>query len=356
MEKRPATMQDIARLANVNQSTVSRVLSGSSSASISDESRKRIQQISRSLHYERNPSAVALRTGSTRTVLVVISDITDSYYSPIISSIEKVLVKEGYSLILHSLVNTGTRERLGGVFHQYRLDGALLLGALPGLTDLDISALSRRGIAVVVVGRSLDGSPLTTVTVNNEDGGRLAAEHLWTLGHRSIAVMQGPRGWSDFGQRLAGFRRELFKRGMKANRLFQVSCEARQAEDGFRATARLLKKHTPTALFCLNDITAFGSMRAIREHGLRVPEDVSVIGFDNDALGAFSDPPLTTIHQPRSEMGTCGAETLIGVIRSAPQNGSPATRTQALGSSVLGVNLVLRSSTCPPRSGTGGAA
>jgi DNA-binding LacI/PurR family transcriptional regulator len=340
-------MQDVARLAKVNQSTVSRVLAGTSAATISVESRRRILRVSRSLHYERNPSAVALRTGSTRTVLVVVSDITDSYYSPIIGSIEKILVEEGYSLILHSLVNTVTSQRLASVFHQYRLDGALFLGALPGLTDHDIAALSRRGIPVVVVGRTLNQSPLTTVTVDNEAGGRLAAEHLWSLGHRRIAVMQGPADWPDFRQRLAGFRRELQRRGLHPARLLLVPCQARQAVDGQEATASMLAKHVPTALFCLNDITAFGSIRAIREHGLRVPQDISVIGFDDDALAAFSDPPLTTIRQPRAELGMRGAETLMNAILSPAGAGA---RSQPV-SPVLEVALVVRGSTCRPRQG-----
>jgi DNA-binding LacI/PurR family transcriptional regulator len=342
-------MRDIARLANVNQSTVSRVLGDASTAAISDKLRKQILQISRNLHYERNPSAVALRTGSTRTILVVISDITDSFYSPIISSIEKVLAHEGYSLILHSLVNTGTRERLASVFHQYRLDGALLLGALPGLTDQDITGLSRRGIAVVVVGRSLHDSSLTTVTADNESGGLLAADHLWSLGHRDIAVMRGPRGWPDFGERLNGFRRELLRRKLNPDRLTLLPCRARQAADGFEATARLLETQTPTALFCLNDMTAIGSIRAIREHGLRVPQDISVIGFDDDALSAFSDPPLTTIHQPRAEFGVRGAETLIAAIHGASRSGARTSMAHPSDSSVLDVSLVVRSSTCPPR-------
>jgi LacI family transcriptional regulator len=341
-------MQDIADLARVNQSTVSRVLGGTPGASISSVSRQRILQISRSLHYERNPSAVALRTGSTRTILVVISDITDPFYSLIISNIEKVLVKEGYSLVLHSLVNTGTRDRLGRVFHQYRLDGALFLGALPGLRDQDIGELSRRGIPVVVVGRSLSDSLLTTVTADNEAGGRLAADHLWSLGHRDIAVMRGPRGWPDFGQRLSGFRRELLRRKLDPGRLTLFPCRARRAADGFEATKRLLEKQTPTALFCLNDMTAIGSIRAIRERGLRVPRDISVVGFDDDELSAFSDPPLTTIRQPRAEFGVRGAETLIAAIKSASRSGTRSAGTPPQESSVLGVDLVVRSSTCPP--------
>ncbi len=338
METRPATMRDIARLAGVNQSTVSRVLDSSGAATISTPVRQRVLSIARNLRYHRNPSAVALRTGSTSAVLVVITDITDSYFSSIISGIEAVLVREGFSMILHSLVHAGTRPRLEGLFHSYRLDGALLLGALPGLPDEEILALSHRGIPLVMIGRTIAAGGFSSVTADNRLGGCLSASHLCDLGHRRIAFMRGPRGWPDFPQRLEGFRREISRRAFGGPQIAYYPCRSRRAEAGYEATAELLREREPTALVCLNDATALGSIRAIVDQGLRVPRDISVIGFDDDELAAYHDPPLTTIRQPRLEMGTRGVEELLAAIRGK----APVTTT------VLDVSLVVRGSTCPP--------
>jgi len=332
-------MRDIARLAGVNQSTVSRVLSSTADASISTTVRRKIIRISRRLDYFRNPSAVALRTGSTNTMLVVISDITDTWYSSIISGIEEVLVAAGYTMILLSLQYTPTRGRLDEAFHQYRLDGALLLGALPGLKDRDIRELARRRVPLMLVGRTLGEPAVASVTVDNGAGGRLAAAHLWGLGHRRIAAMRGPRGWPDLVNRLAGFRRELARLGLGPGSLDIFPCASREAEAAFAAVTSLLERKRPTALFCINDATAFGAIRAIRKAGLRVPRDVSVVGFDNAELAPFSDPPLTTVRQPGREMGRRGARELLAAIG---EGRSPV-------SGRLDVDLVVRSSTCPPR-------
>jgi DNA-binding LacI/PurR family transcriptional regulator len=333
-------MADIARLAGVNQSTVSRVLAASSGSSISRDVRSRILRVVRRLDYQRNPSAVALRTGSTHTILVVISDVTDTYYSAIISGIEQVLVQERFSMILHSLAHHEMRQQLPGVFHQYRLDGALMLGALPGLDDQDILSLGRRGVPLVLVGRSLRGKGIGCVYADNRAGGRLAAKHLIDLGHTAIAVMRGPRGWPDFTQRLAGMRQEIAARGYAPGMLTLFPCHSRQPEAGYEATTALLEQSRPTALFCLNDMTALGAMRSILDAGMRVPEDISVLGFDDGDHAAFASPPLTTMRQPRFRMGTLGAEMLISSIANSTP---PAERSRCE------VTLVERRSTCPPR-------
>ncbi len=334
-------MRDIARRAHVNQSTVSRVLGGGGDGgSISEEVRRRIIRIAKRIDYQRNPSAVALRTGSTRTVLVVISDITDNYYSAIISGIEGVLVREGYSMILHSLVHGEPQKRLGELFHQYRLEGALLLGALPGLRSADLLWYCARGVPVIFLGRTVSGSGATSVTVDNEAGGRLVAEHFWALGHRRIAVMRGPRGWPDFPQRIAGFRKGILHGGGNPDDVSMFPCVSRQPKDGFEATKTLLASMKPTAIFALNDSTAIGCIGALAEAGLRVPEDVSVVGFDDSELAALAWPPLTTVRQPRFEMGQLGAERLLSSFRGD---------TSVKGNQVLGVTLVKRKSTCPPQ-------
>jgi DNA-binding LacI/PurR family transcriptional regulator len=338
MRQRPATMKDIARKAGVNQSTVSRVLGGRRDVSISAGVRRRILRTARALDYHHNLSAVALRTGSTKTVMVVVSDITDLYFSAIISGIQEVLINEGYSLVLHSLAHAGPPGRLPSFLHRYRLDGALMLGAPPGMTDQSISMLADRGVPFILVGHSVADGSVPSVTVDNLSGGQLAAKHLWGLGHRKIAVMRGLRKLPDTMERVRGFRREIGRAPSADIRFFP--CISRQMESGYTLTGRLLATWRPTAIFCMNDATAIGSIRAITERGLRVPEDVSLVGFDDGEYAEFSSPPLTTLRQPRAEMGRESARQLVRCMKKPGALAVPL---------VLPVQLVVRRSTCPPR-------
>ena len=328
-------MHDIARLAGVSQSTVSRVLgSRAGEVAISEAVKRRIHRVADRMDYRLNPTAVALRTGSGHTVLVVVSDITDSYYGAIISGIESVLVTEGWSMLLHSLLHTGPADQIGALVRRQQAGGVLLLGALPGVTNDSLGSLARRKPPIVIVGRSMTG--VASVTADNGMGGRLAAGLLWDLGHRKIAWMQGPRGWPDFSTRISTFRRTLRARGADEASLHNFPCPSRDPRAGHAATRALLAKWAPSALFCLNDSTALGAMRALREVERRVPEEVSVIGFDDGELAEESCPSLTTIRQPRFEMGRAGAALLLGIV------GGTAKR-EAI---VLPVTLIERESTC----------
>jgi DNA-binding LacI/PurR family transcriptional regulator len=337
MRKRHPTMKDVARQAGVNQSTVSRVLDSGGGASISAEVRARILRIARALDYHPNPTAVALRTGATRTVMVVVSDMTDMYYSGIISGVQEVLVAEAYSLVLHSLAHAGSPANLPLFLRQFHFDGLLMLGALPGMSDDVVSKLGGRGVPLVLVGRASKGRVVPAVTADNREGGRLAAAHLLSLGHRRIAVMRGPRGWPDHSNRIAGFRAELSRQGANVSSMRLFPCSSRQTLSGYEATATLLGSWKPTAIFCMNDATAIGAMSAVRRVGLRIPEDVSVVGFDDGELAEFSCPPLTSIRQPRSRMGREGAKRLVHAMRGLEAE-----------SLVIEVELVVRESTCPP--------
>ena len=337
MRQRPPTMKDVARQADVNQSTVSRVLGTGGGASISSDVRKRITRIARALDYHTNPTAVALRTGATRTVMVVVSDMTDMYYSGILSGVQEVLVAEGYSLVLHSLAHAGPPENLPRFIRRFHFDGVLMLGALPGMKDDVIAALAGRGLPLVLVGRSLKARRVPSVTAANRDGGRMAALHLWGLGHTRIAVMRGLREWPDVTRRIEGFRAELSRQGAGADSLHLFPCASRQACSGYAATVKLLQSWKPTAIFCMNDATAVGTMSALRRAGLGIPGDVSVVGFDDGELAEFSCPPLTSIRQPRLQMGREGAIHLVHAMRG-----------QEAESLVLSVELVERESTCPP--------
>jgi DNA-binding LacI/PurR family transcriptional regulator len=240
-------------------------------------------------------------------------------------------------MVLHSLAHAGPPEDLPLFFRRFHFDGVLMLGALPGMTDRVIERLAGRDLPFVLVGRTVKEPSVTSVTADNSHGGRLAAAHLCELGHTRIAVMRGPRGWPDITQRIEGFRNEVRRRGVDADSLRLFPCASRQANAGCKATARLLESWKPTALFCMNDATAVGSMSALRGSGWRIPGDVSVVGFDDSELAEYSVPPLTSIRQPRMQMGREGARRLM----QAMQGRQPE-------SLVLDVALIVRGSTCPP--------
>jgi DNA-binding LacI/PurR family transcriptional regulator len=332
-------MHDVARLARVNQSTVSRVLGDTRSAAISRAVRDRVLAAAHALDYHRNLSAAALRTGSTRTVLVAVSDLGDSFYSAIIGGVQETLVDAGYSLVLHSLAHAGPPTSLPLLMRKHRFDGALLLGALPSMSDTEIRDFSRTGPPIVLVGRSFKAGAISTVTVNNQEGGRLVAEYLVGLGHRRIAVMRGPSGWPDFQQRVTGLREAVRRSAGVQVKLF--SCRSWVRRSGYETMARVLEQWTPSAILCVNDATAEGAMRALRERNLKVPKDISVVGFDDTDGAEYCCPPLTTVRQPRKEMGRRGAAELLRLL---------STRTGGPGSNVtvLDVDLVIRGSTCPP--------
>jgi len=337
MRKPHATMEDIARVAHVNQSTVSRVLGTGKGTSISADVRRRILRIARQLDYQPNPSAVALRTGETRTVMVVVSDITDQYYAAILSGAQGALAAAGYSMVLNSLAQARPPDDLPRFMRRYHFDGVMMLGALPGMSDEAISALASRELPLVLVGRALKTRAVPSITAANREGGRLVAAHLRDLGHRRIAIMRGPRGWPDFNQRVEGFRAEMNAKGAGGDALVFFPCASRKIHSGFEATQRLLASSKPTAIFCLNDATAVGAMSALRAAGHRVPGDVSVVGVDDSDVAGFSCPSLTSVRQPLARMGKEGAELLL----AAMHGGKDASR-------VLDVELIIRESTCPP--------
>jgi DNA-binding LacI/PurR family transcriptional regulator len=339
MRKRPATMHDVARRARVNQSTVSRVLSDTRTAAISAAVRERVLAAARSLDYHRNLSAVALRTGSTRTIMVAVSDIGDSYYSDIIGGIQETLDGAKYSLVLHSLAHAGPPTSLPLLMRRIRFDGALLLGALPSMSDADILELRKAGPRVVLIGRSFEGNSVSSVTAANREGGRLVAEHLIGLGHRQIAVMKGPRGWPDINQRALGLQEAA--RIADAVEVKAFPCRSWTPQSGYETMLQVLDAWTPTAILCVNDATAVGAMRALRERGKSIPQNVSVVGFDDTEGAGYSCPPLTTVRQPRKEMGREGASELLRLLATARgRKGEPRA-------TVLDVGLVVRGSTCP---------
>jgi len=311
-----ATLKEVAKKAGVSITTASKILNDKPfQIHISEETKKKVLEVAKELNYYPNIFARSLRTKKTGIVGVIVSDITDPYFGGIINGAEKILNENDYYFLLSSAQNSPQREELYLTkLRKSRVDGLLILGGTQRFTNNEVEQLVRSGIPIVVVGRSAPHPDICSVTVDNFTGGFLATEHLIKLGHQDIVHITTTEPRVDGEERLNGYKSAMEKHGLK-NKCWIEKGDI-TAESGYKAMTNTLKKgKRPTAVFAFNDISALGVMRAIRNQGLRIPENIAVVGFDDIPIAAHFDPPLTTMRQPQEEMGIRGAELLIRAIR-----------------------------------------
>ncbi len=316
-------MEDIARIAGVSVSTVSRALAGSSK--VTGETRARIEAAVRQTGYVVNQVAQGLRLQRSRQILVLLPTIANPFFGEIILGVEEAAQAAGYSVLVGSTEGDLEREAaLARQLHTGGVDGLILLtGRIPdGLADH-----AARG-QVIAVSETIPGQHLPTVVIDNEEAAAAATTYLRRLGHHNIAHIAGPEGNVLTAQRVRGWRRIV---GDAAG---PPVFGAFTMDSGAAAMTRLLARpNRPTAVFCANDEMAIGALKAAHLAGLRVPEDLSIFGFDDITFAAFTDPPLTTIRQPRREFGHAAIAALLA--------GTPPPR--------LAFTLVERASTAAPR-------
>lgn len=334
---RVATLKDVARAANVAASTVSRVLNKTNSIiHISEQTRQQVLKAAESLGYQSNFLARSLRLQKTQTVGVVVADIRDPFFSEVIAGIEQSAAHLGYFYLLSSVEHNPHRETLYvDIFRLKHVDGILIAGTTNLLDDPTIEELLDAKVPVVLVGREFYDRRVPCVTVDNVAGGRLAVQHLLGLGHVQIGHITGGSNKLNSQYRLEGYKLALANGGVGYDSSLVVEGGAR-TEDGYYAMQKLLQRNNPpTAVFCFNDCCAMGALKAIRETGLSVPGDVSLVGFDNLDFCEYMVPPLTTIHQPRFEMGYQAMQLFV----------SMAQNKQTENIKVLQLELIVRSST-----------
>lgn len=337
-------IKDVAREVEMSTATVSRALRGL--PGVSEETRVRVMETARRLGYVASPGAAALASGKTRTVAVVVPWVTRWFFAAVVEGAEEVLRERGYDLLLYNLAgDEGARHR---VFETSlltkRVDAVLVLSLKPSPDE--IARLDKLGRPVTVVGADVPG--WATVRIDDEAAARTATRHLLELGHRRIAYIGGAvDGVLDFtapAARLTGFRAAIAEAGLapddtlEADGLFTVT-------GGMRAAEELLSRSDrPTAVFAASDEMAFGVLRAARLRGLRVPEDLSVIGIDDHEMSAIFD--LTTVAQPVRDQGRVAAQQVLAALTA--QHWVPEQV-------VLPTRLVIRRTTAPPRSTPGGS-
>ncbi len=297
-------MRDIADLAGVSVATVSRALSGS--PLVVEETRLAVESIVRQTGYTINHAGRGLRLQASRQILVLLPTIANSFFAEIVQGVDAEAQKAGYGILVGSTEGSALREDT--------LARQLLSGAVDGLVILTgrvpaILAGTDFASRLVMVSEE-GGCGIETIGIDNEAASREATAYLIGLGHRRVGHIAGPDGNILTRQRLAGFRAACCAAGLGAAQTGVASGDFSVAS-GSHAMAQLLARDAPTAVFCANDDMALGAMAEARVQGLHIPDNLSVVGFDDLPYAAFFDPPLTTICQPRRRFGELAAETLI---------------------------------------------
>ncbi|WP_127579807.1 LacI family DNA-binding transcriptional regulator [Paenibacillus koleovorans] len=317
MNKR-VTIHDIARIAGVSSATVSRVLSNSSYP-VSEKLRERIQQLAEEHHYIPNMIGKQLKTDRNMTIGVIIPTISNPFYASVMLGVEEIARRRGYHVLLCNSLQDGKLEEdyLQTLFEK-QVKG-VILSSISGNSKL-ISRLMKLGLQLVVIEQQLDVPDVLQIEFDYSRGGYMAASHLIEQGHRRIGYVTAPLDRPSRRLILQGFQEALRAHGLSLeDGCYQVSESESpiytgtfEFENGKRLTRKLLElQEHPTAIFACNDLTAFGVLHELAEHQVKVPDAISVMGFDNIEFSQMVTPPLTTIKQPDYEMGKMACSMLL---------------------------------------------
>lgn len=332
---RKVGIKDIAAEAGVSIATVSHALRNP--GRVAEATRRKVLDAADKIGYTPNRLAASLRTARSGNIVVIIPDVADSYNSGIIKAIEKVAHDRGYSVLLGDTQGSEAREReFAAMTRSRQADGIILLShRLP--FDLGKGKSALRELPPIVNGCEYtghEGVPL--VAIDDVQAARDATMHLVGQGHRDIAVITGDMASRSSRDRLAGFNQAMIDAGLQVDPRRVVQGEYTLQGGERAAQALLLQKGRPTAVFCFSDEIAFGCMYALRQCGFQVPQDVSVIGFDDIPFARYFDPPLTTIAQPADAIGATCATILLDMI----DGGAPPEQRN-----ILPHELLVRAST-----------
>jgi LacI family transcriptional regulator len=305
------TIRDVAKESGFSSTTVSIVLNNAPLARyIPAATKKRIERAAKKLGYRPNLFARSLRSKRSHTVGVMVVDMTDPFCTLVLRGIENSLYQSSFLPILTDMHNERSRfERYLEMLLDRRVEGLIVVANWLFLDINLLADLEKSSVPTAIIGCELKNEQISSVIVDNELGAHLAVEHLYSLGHRKIAFIRGPKGLTDSIPRWKGIRSFAKSSGLELDqRLILDLPESRDPissfEAGFKLTEELIKQKRPfTAILAFDDMTAFGAIRALAKAGIRVPEHCSVIGFDDVATSGFYTPALTTIRQPLETMG-----------------------------------------------------
>lgn len=329
-----ATIADVAARAGVSTATVSRVLAGLGGAS--SETKARVLDAAHALDYRPSEVARALKRRSTQTLGLVITDIENPYFPQLVRSVEDAARALGYSVLLCNASDDPEREAgYLDLLADRRVDGLIIAASSLGVRHAEW--LSSPPVPVVLVNTAAPDVGLPAITSDNEGGGRISAEHLLGLGHRRFGYLMPPPRNVDAPARLDGVMSALRAAGLGPDALTVAHAEPLVEGGGSAAHEVLDRAPATTALMAYNDLMAIGALRAVRQRHCQVPATISVVGFDDIALAAYVDPPLTTVSQRTEEMARWAVDRLT----SDGSQGVPPTSVR------LPVDLQVRESSGP---------
>ena len=324
-------------MAGVHPSTVSRALNDQTSALVQAETIERVRRAANELGYRVNGMARALKTARSMSIGMVVPDITNPFFPPMVRGAEETLAAAGYSLLLSSSNNDSDRAQSQlDTMIDAQVDGLLL--AMIKRRDPIMDRLREGRVPAVLFNRTVDEEDISSVVPDDAKGSRLAVGHLHELGHKHVGLVVGPLYTSNGDRRLRAFTRAARRLGLDFT---VVEAAAFDEVSGFRAGQQLLRDAPEvTGVVAGNDLLALGVIDAANAAGLQCPRDISVVGFNDMPLAGRLQPPLTTISIPEHDLGRLAAECLIRLIEDP---GQPAVHV------LVQVTLVVRGSTAPPR-------
>jgi DNA-binding LacI/PurR family transcriptional regulator len=331
------SLATLSRHLGLSAAAISRVLNGAPAArSIPAATQERIFAAARQFNYRPNILARSLRRGRSMTIGVLVPEVSEGYTTLVLAGLEQGLFQAGYFFYL--LSHHHHDELIA------RAEAMMLDRAVDGLVVIDTLLPGRSSLPTVTVSCPGIQEGATNIVLNHKHAADLAIKHLTGLGHRRVAVIKGQSFSSDSEPRWLAIREAAKEAGLPLDDklVSQIETDAPGHEPGYFAAQRLLASNIPfTAIFAFNDVSAIGAIRALRDAGLHVPQDVSVVGFDDVQSAAFQNPPLTTVRQPLRTMGMVAAESIVRQIGASPQH--PPMKQL-----IMEPELVIRESTAPP--------
>jgi DNA-binding LacI/PurR family transcriptional regulator len=316
----PVSIKDIAKAAGVTPGTVSRALRDS--PRVNPETKKRIQRLADEMGYAPDAQARSLVTGRTQTIGVVVTTMTDPFIGSIVQSIESAAHDQGYAVILASSNDIPEREIAAvKMLQSRRVDGVIVTSSRVGALYQD--SLDQLRVPVVLINSLAQqgGRQTFSLNVDNSHGGYLATNYLIQKGHRRIAYVAAPADRVDSMERMAGYRDALIEAGIDSDPSLVAQGTGSAGGGQGALTALLSLDDAPSAVFCYNDMTAIGMMRAARKARLSVPENLSIVGFDDIPFASYTHPALTTVAQPIREMGQQALQMALDLLGNTnPEN------------------------------------
>jgi len=336
MKNNKVTIHDISKALNIDSSTVSRALNDS--PRVSKKTREKIANKANELGYQRNSLASNLRTNRTNTIGVIVPRISRHFFARVIAGIEETAYEAGYNvMICQSLESFDREKKLMGTLHSNRVDGVLISISMQTTTYDHLQVYKNHAGPIVFFDRPCDLPNCSNINIDDFQASFDATQHLITKGCKHIAHFSGPQEVKLYRNRKKGYLAALEKNNIKSNESYII--ESRLTEsDGVASAKKIVELNNIDGLYSANDTAAISAIQYLKSQGIRTPEDIAVVGFNNDPISAVIEPSLTTIDQPNFEMGKIASTLLLDQIKNKTENEENQSK-------VLTSQLVVRNST-----------